>query len=1287
MTMPGLVHRSPQLPNQSSGSIADCQGGFIPSLYKDGADHSQLRRFWNELSTAARRDLLRIDKHSLFEQVRKNLYCSRCNGLLLEAFSQLVTYSKSHQGGSFCTGKLAGGCNKAHCDRRGCSPSFHSQDDVRDPSVHPWGGLTAVRDSTLTLLDCFLDGQALEVIQNVCDCARARERERELLYPDACGGGGRGWITQGVGSFGSGRGHSLKETCALHTARLSCDALVDFWSALGEETRRSLLRMKEEDFIARLMFRFESKRFCRDCRRNVLKELKELKELKRSRKEPKCTRWFCNADTAFRYEVSNTSVHVNWKECVGGDFGSMYQHFEWALGSAEGNSDILGFEDVGLSEGARVDGLDLSQISLFFITLRAWKHDGRCTEVSVKAHGLKGKQCVHRRLLVGDGYVMITKGDSIKRFFEHAEEAEEEEDDDGMDKSGSEPENEGFRVQKHAKSPELAREFLLDAATIIFKEQVEKAFREGTARQNAHTIFVCLALNLLEERIHVAYKEISTLEKQKQLLEEEEHERREEEQRRERKRLKEKEKKLRRKEKQKGREREKEKFKCDLQPACNTPTDCDSGATSLLDENEEVRTDDETKESRSMVGDGMLNDELEALQSSSLESMEVPDCSHFRHESLDHFDLSMSVDNFDHLSTVDSNSSFFLERSKASRRRSRPRKGQFMEVISRRFIRRSSVTSLDSTDSSQGRMKLSCTSVRETSEVVTEQVFLSRQKVHRGFIKPERNTGSNSSEGWNSVRYQQRQNGLVSQSSSKRTYYVKTRQNDTSWSGKECLSMKSSQRKNSVVGGSQKVTQMGSFVSGSSQCNWKIMKSIPAAGRGKRGLPDQDALADSEVISSNSSSESEKAIEPDCKEGKSVGAEPAEPFVSSDQHAACDCISPSSSSAYFAGEQQHTIISSSADACQPESLVFLSDSPAVAVEALSNVKPLGRVVAVSTGEALDDDASPSSAISCVTDTSDGGGTSCSMRTESSKLGSSCSSIEASNAELLPSVSAEHQACIRASMQHGVGNESLKKDHRLAPKHENPRAVSGIERLTGPEYYPYSSADSTVQLPLLPSSLMPMHVPQSFGFPWMPGQCVAQPVLSAGLLPLPAHPGNLYVDGFGPSTGGMTAALLPLPPPFQPVPPPVMGFTCIPAHSMNQSFPQWSEQQLVYDDRQGAEILPIRNAFEEYGLLRDCMTEEPSSGFSDFPDAAPATNDSSNDPLGFSLFHFGSLSTDEQELTILAKSEEHMKEAFKPLDMSCGRAVQQEAAGAPKSSLPVEEYSLFAATPSSRFGFF
>lgn len=55
--------------------------------------------------------------------------------------------------------------------------------------------------------------------------------------------------------------------------------------------------------------------------------------------------------------------------------------------------------------------------------------------------------------------------------------------------------------------------YLVINAAVIFP-QVEKAFREGTARQNAHSIFVCLALKLVEERVHVACKEIITLEKQ-----------------------------------------------------------------------------------------------------------------------------------------------------------------------------------------------------------------------------------------------------------------------------------------------------------------------------------------------------------------------------------------------------------------------------------------------------------------------------------------------------------------------------------------------------------------------------------------------------------------------------------------------------------------------------------------------------------------------------------------------------------------------------------------------------
>jgi hypothetical protein len=246
---------------------------------------------------------------------------------------------------------------------------------------------------------------------------------------------------------------------------------------------------------------------------------------------------------------------VDWRDCFAGEIGSVYQRFEWALGTTEGKSDLLAFEDVGLMEYVRAINVDLVNVSACFITVRGWKRDGRCTELCAKAHALNGQLCVHRRLIVGDGFVSITKGESIQRFFERAEETEEEEDEESVDKDGNEIEGEASRPQKHAKSPELARDFLLDTATVIFKEQVEKAFREGTARQNAHSSFVCLSLGLLEERVRVACKEISTLEKQNKLLEEEEDEKREEEERRERRKLKEKEKKLRRKEKLKSKEK------------------------------------------------------------------------------------------------------------------------------------------------------------------------------------------------------------------------------------------------------------------------------------------------------------------------------------------------------------------------------------------------------------------------------------------------------------------------------------------------------------------------------------------------------------------------------------------------------------------------------------------------------------------------------------------------------------------------------------------------------------
>ncbi|GLJ12395.1 hypothetical protein SUGI_0190040 [Cryptomeria japonica] len=694
--MPGLSQKSGHHihTHSSSTSTSSCGGSAtnakdaIWSCSRDHVTYAQLYKFWSELPSSSRQELLRIDKQTLFEQVRKNLYCSRCNGLLLEVFSQIVLYGKNiHQEAAYAHALCGQPQNRNHIENGSKLMAASTQDDTSDPSVHPWGGLATTRDSVLTLLDCFLIGTSLEALQNVFDSARARERERELLYPDACGGGGRGWISQGTST--SGRGHGMKETCALHTARLSCEALVDFWSALGEETRLSLLRLKEEDFIERLMFRFDSKRFCRDCRRNVLREFKELKELKRTRREPRCTTWFCVADTAFQYEVSDCTVQADWHECFA-EAGEIYHHFEWAVGTGEGKSDILGFEDVGLSGSVQADGLELDNITACFITLRAWKHDGRCTELSVKAHALEGRLCVHRRLIVGDGFVTITKGESIRRFFEHAEETEEEEDEDSTDKEGNDLETEGLRPQKHAKSPELARDFLLDAATVIFKEQVEKAFREGTARQNAHSIFVCLALGLLEERVHVACKEIITLEKQKKLLEEEAAEKREEEERKERKRLKEREKKMRRKEKLKEKEREKEKNNVDVNPAVLISQKSAIGS---------MPTEQEESACHSGDGAGNKNDDTVMARSSSPDMIMATSSMHYvlgENRNGKEHDMSFSVVDVDgELNARDGNGSFIVGQSKSARRKSKIRKSPMLETASGRLFRRGPNMSLE----------------------------------------------------------------------------------------------------------------------------------------------------------------------------------------------------------------------------------------------------------------------------------------------------------------------------------------------------------------------------------------------------------------------------------------------------------------------------------------------------------------------------------------------------------------------------------------------------------------
>ncbi|KAL8096663.1 hypothetical protein AgCh_037585 [Apium graveolens] len=157
----------------------------------------------------------------------------------------------------------------------GLSNADSCQDDDQDPSVHPWGCLTLTRDGVLTLLDCYLLSSSVKGIQNVFDNARAPERERKLSSPNACGVGGRRW-----------KGPGSRETCAVHNARLPLEKMVEFWSAMGKESRKSLLKMKEEDFMEQLVYRISEEEERKE-RRKIKEKEKKLRRKERTRKNDK----------------------------------------------------------------------------------------------------------------------------------------------------------------------------------------------------------------------------------------------------------------------------------------------------------------------------------------------------------------------------------------------------------------------------------------------------------------------------------------------------------------------------------------------------------------------------------------------------------------------------------------------------------------------------------------------------------------------------------------------------------------------------------------------------------------------------------------------------------------------------------------------------------------------------------------------------------------------------------------------------------------------------------------
>lgn len=62
---------------------------------------------------------------------------------------------------------------------------------------------------------------------------------------------------------------------------------------------------------------------------------------------------------------------------------------------------------------------------------------------------------------------------------------------------------------RHAETPALAQEALQECALLIFKSQTEVAFREQSAGHNALLLFVFLTLQIMEQNLLNAFKELS----------------------------------------------------------------------------------------------------------------------------------------------------------------------------------------------------------------------------------------------------------------------------------------------------------------------------------------------------------------------------------------------------------------------------------------------------------------------------------------------------------------------------------------------------------------------------------------------------------------------------------------------------------------------------------------------------------------------------------------------------------------------------------------------------------
>eukprot|EP00249_Psilotum_nudum_P018881 c26999_g1_i1 orf=696-3359(-) len=886
---------------------------------------------------------------------------------------------------------------------------------------------------------------------------------------------------------------------------------------------------------------------------------------------------------------------------------------------------------------------------------------------------------------------------------------DDDDDDDAMDKDGSGPDNDGSRLQKHAKSPELAREFLLDAANVIFKEQVEKAFREGTARQNAHSIFICLALNLLEDRIHVACKEITSLEKQNKLLEEEEDEKREEEERRERKKLKEKERKLRRKAKLKNKEHDKETNKeVEISSTASSGCSIRKGKTLSLDEEENNDSID------AFLSQPSSPDKMEAMQ------IAIGNASN-KEINRGHGHTLPMDDIEDMWSLGEGDGIFVVEQSKTARRRSKMRKGPFVETMSKRLSRRSSLRVVEAGLHPRNTIQMPTASVIDlTTKTSCSSQYKSERNVIPRWIEVC-NRRSQHKQDHQHCRFPNLENPAR----------FKSRQNHIYRVGREFGSNKKIERSHKVLVGTKNSYRIGNGDPRPLQTRFEVMQhSGPKVSSiVKKGDLDQqlvthsvtsyksikDVATSPQLMVTNSPSGSHMfSKDPTDSESSKTQGRNAEDLIFVNHG-----MSSLERSSLWLEEQSVQGASNLIEVGTPLSPSYGIGSvgsvsyqdPESLIYKQSNCRP----DLISDG-AQDVDSCSYSATSCITDASD---SSCfeNMISETTSCSEAVSSLPEGEmitqslfmTENLPDAYKRESCIIERSLEVPVTSKSVREtasgnpltDKNISTLESDEFSnmtehANGLPNNHGPDAAnsTYSPVDTVppfchVAFPMqilgTPSSLLPLLPPQHFGCYQIQEQWAAP--VSTHLLhfPLPS--------GLDLSTNGLTTPSNPFPSPFQPYPT-LKGLGHLPEISTDLSFIPQDSHGLCGIGHMDPTSSRYADGLEYLGSETVVTGNESFSH--EFSISMDATCDSSSSDLksnaldaskfnssGFSFFHFGgsiASGIEDQGHSVPGIHEEVGDDLGIP-NMPC-KSLQVA-----KLAIPVEEYNLFATVPGNRFGFF